>query len=136
MLCFEKIADARSHLKDMYDSAQAGVPAVVRRSADPAVAVVKVESLKRALRALCPVDVEVRFGEGSVSVWLPGMPISAEAGDFDGAVVEFIAALRDYAELWVEDLRRYPNHEEYWGLVNLILLSDDDELREHVFGED
>lgn len=136
MLSYQKIADARTHLKDIYDSAQAGVPAVVRRSSDPSVAVVRVDSLKRALRALCQVDPQVRFSENSVSMWLPGFPISAEAKDFDAAVDGFIAAMRDYAELWVDVLRRYSNHEQNWGLVNLILLSDDDELRRHIVGGD
>ena len=135
MLSYDKIADARSHLKDMYDSAQSGVPAVVRRASDPPVAVVKAESLKHALRSLCPVDPQVSFAESGVSMWLPGLPVSAEAPEFADAVNFFLEALRDYADLWVEDLRRYPNHEDNWGLVNLVLLSDDDEMRQHIFGE-
>jgi hypothetical protein len=135
MLTFDKMADARDHLKDMYDSAQGGVPAVVHRLDDPAVAMVRLDLLKRLLRGSCPIDPEVRFGERSVSVWLPGLPVSSQGADFDAAVGEFIAALRDYAQTWAEDLRNYPNHAENWGLVNLVQLSDDAELLQHAFGE-
>jgi hypothetical protein len=136
MLTFDTMADARAHLKDMYDSAQSDVPAVVKRSDDPAVAMVRLDSLKRLLRGSCPINPEVRFGGQSVSVWLPGLPISSQGTEFDSAVVEFVAALRDYAQTWVEDLRGYPNHAENWGLVNLIQLSSDAELVQHAFGED
>ncbi len=136
VLTFDKMAEARDHLKDLYDSAQSGVPAIVRRSDDPAVAIVRLDSLKRLLRGSCPIDPQIRFGEQSVSVWLPGFPVSAQGADFEAAASEFVAALRDYAETWVEDLRHYPNHAENWGLVNLVQLSDDAELLQHAFGEE
>jgi hypothetical protein len=62
--------------------------------------------------------------------------VSRVKADFDGAVDELVEALRDSADLRVDDLRRYPDHEERRGLVDLILLSDGDELREHIFGEE
>lgn len=134
MLSYEKITEARSHLKDIYDSAQRGVPSLVRREQDSPIVIVKADSFKRALRALCPIEPQVRFTESNVSMWLPGLPVSAEGTDFDAAETEFIAALRDYAELWVEDLGGFPNHADNWGLVNLVLLSSDEELRAHAFG--
>jgi hypothetical protein len=88
----------------------------------------------RALRSLCPVDPQVSFAESGVSMWLPGLPVSA-APEFGDAVNSFLEALRAYADLWVDDLRRYPNHEDNWTLVNLVLLSDDDEMRKHIFGD-
>ncbi|WP_218189266.1 hypothetical protein [Tersicoccus phoenicis] len=39
-----------------------------------------------------------------------------------------VLALRDYAEAWIDRLRTAPNHEQNWGLVQLITLSSDDQL--------
>ena len=75
----------------------------------------------------------MRFAEQSVSVWLPGLLVGAQGADFGSAADEFIAALRDYAHTWVEDLRNYPNHAANWALVNLVQLSNDAELRQHAF---
>jgi hypothetical protein len=137
LLEFDKITEARAHLREIYDSAASGVPALVRRENDPPVAVVRADSLKEALRVLCPVDVQVRLAaDGSASMWVPGLPVSAQGGDFDAAARELLAALRDYADAWADDLRRYPNHADNWGVVCLTLLSDDDELLRHLFGAD
>ena len=89
------------------------------------------------LQALCPMDPQVRFSPtGRVSMWIDGLPVSAEGADLGEAEQELVAAARDYAITWVEDLRRFANHEPNWGPVNLILLSDDTQLRSHLFGDD
>jgi hypothetical protein len=46
-----------------------------------------------------------------------------------------VDALREYAEDWQDHLLDAPNHRENWGLVQLISLSDDDQLREWLVGE-
>ena len=66
--------------------------------------------------------------------WLPDLPISADGGDFDDAIDGLKDALREYADAWVDDLRHFSNHEANWGLVNLVLLSSDDELVAHLVG--
>ena len=137
LLEFTQITAARAHLKEIYDSAERHVPAVVRREDDAPVAVVRRDDLHRALRALCPLDPQVRFADdGHVSLWLDGLPVSAQAGDLSAVERGLIEALRDYADVWVEDLSRYPHHEDAWGVVNLVLLSTDSELEAHLFGED
>lgn len=134
---YAKITDARANFREIYDSAERRVPSVVHREQDAPVAVVLKDDLVEALRALCPVSAQVRFAEGGrVSAWIDGLPVSAEGADFGAAEQALVDALRDYSSTWVEDLRRYPNHEQNWGIVNLVLLSDDALLREHIFGDD
>jgi hypothetical protein len=41
-----------------------------------------------------------------------------------------VAALREYAEDWADHLRHASNHEKNWGLVQIIDLSSDEELRD------
>jgi hypothetical protein len=41
-----------------------------------------------------------------------------------------IAALREYAADWQERLVKAPNHQGNWGLVQLVVLSDDNQLRD------
>jgi hypothetical protein len=48
--------------------------------------------------------------------------------------VEIIEALREYAEDWHERLLNAPNHRDNWGLVQLISLSSDDQLRDWLVG--
>ena len=49
---------------------------------------------------------------------LPGVPV----------------ALREYADDWQERRLNAPNHRENWGLVQLISLSDDDQLTDWLVG--
>jgi hypothetical protein len=46
-----------------------------------------------------------------------------------------VAALREYAEDWPEHLLEAPNHKENWGLVQMISLSTDEQLRAWLVGE-
>jgi hypothetical protein len=43
-------------------------------------------------------------------------------------------ALREYAEDWQDHLLHAANHRENWGLVQLITLSSDEQLREWLTG--
>ena len=71
-----------------------------------------------------------------MSIWLEGLPISAQADSLEGAEFELMAALRDFSETWLEELREYPNHRDNWALPTLVRLSNDEELRKLVFGND
>ena len=54
----------------------------------------------------------------------------AQSGGLDEAVEEMIEALRDYAEDWAERLHSAPNHADNWGLVQIVGLASDEQLRE------
>jgi hypothetical protein len=131
---YDSYTEARAHLKDLLDAAERGRVATVRR--DSAwTAVVDVERLRFFLAELIPSRAEVVPEAGGWSVFLSGVPVSAEGASFDEAVTEMIDALREYAEDWQERLLDAPNHRENWGLVQLISLSDDGQLRAWIVGD-
>lgn len=130
---YESYTQARAHLKDLLDASDEGRVATVRRDSGRA-AVVDVERLRRYLSLVCPAKAEVVAEAGGWSVFLPGLPLAADGATFDEAIEEMVQALREYAEDWQDRLRTAPNHEDNWGLVQLIALSDDVELRDWLVG--
>jgi predicted RNase H-like HicB family nuclease len=130
---YESYTEARAHLKDLLDAAGEGRVATVRRDTGRA-AVVDVARLRRYLSLVCPSKAEVVAEAGGWSVFLPGLPLAADGATFDEAIEEMIQVLHEYSEDWQDRLRTAPNHEENWGLVQLIELSDDAQLRDWLVG--
>ncbi len=130
---YESYTEARSHLKDLLDAAEQGRVATVRRDAGRA-AVVDVERLRHFLATVCASRAQVIAEGGGWSVFIPGLPIAADGATFDEAIDEMLDALREYAEDWQERLQAAPNHRDNWGLVQLISLSDDEQLRGWLVG--
>ena len=130
---YESYTDARAHLKDLLDAAERGRVATVRRES-ASTAVVDVERLRHALASLVPSHAQVVPEVDGWSVFLPGLPVAADGATFDEAIAEMIRALREYADDWQERLLDSPNHRENWGLVQLISLSDDDQLTDWLVG--
>lgn len=130
---YESYTDARAHLKDLLDAAERGRVATVRRDS-ATTAVVDVLRLRRFLASIIPSRAEVVPEAGGWSVFIPGLPVAADGDTFDIAVMEMVDALREYAEDWQERLLDSPNHRENWGLVQLISLSDDEQLRDWLVG--
>ncbi|MGW7292634.1 prevent-host-death protein [Streptomyces xiamenensis] len=130
---YESYTQARAHLKDILDAADEGRVATVRRDSGRA-AVVDVERLRHYLSLVCPSKAEVVAEAGGWSVFLPGLPLAADGASFDDAMEEMVQVLREYAEDWQDRLRTAPNHEGNWGLVQLIALSDDAQLRAWLVG--
>ncbi|NVI88799.1 prevent-host-death protein [Actinomadura sp. BRA 177] len=131
---YDSYTEARSHLKALLDAAERGRVATVRRDSARA-AIVDVERLRHYLAAVTPSDAQVVPEGGGWSIFIPGLPIAVDGASFDEAVTEMVDALREYAEDWQDHLLDAPNHRENWGLVQLISLSDDDQLREWLVGE-
>ena len=130
---YDSYTDARTHLKDLLDAAERGRVATVRRDVGRA-AVVDVERFRSFLAALITARAQVVAEDGGWSVFFPGLPIAADGASFDEAILETIAALREYAEDWQDHLLDAPNHRENWGLVQLIELSSDRQLRDWLVG--
>ncbi|WP_327414894.1 prevent-host-death protein [Streptomyces sp. NBC_01233] len=130
---YENYTEARTHLKELLDAAGEGRVATVRRAAGCA-AVVDVERLRRYLSSVCPSKAEVVAEADGWAIFIPGLPVAADASSFDGAVNEMVDALREYADDWQERLRLAPNHQDNWGLVQLIALSDDRQLADWLVG--
>ncbi|GAA3115357.1 hypothetical protein GCM10010466_03000 [Planomonospora alba] len=131
---YDSYTDARTHLKDLLDAAAHGRTATVRRDETKAV-VVDAERLRHFLAAVTPSRAEVVAEDGGWSVFIPGLPIAADGSTFEEAIDEMVDALRDYAEDWQDRLLNAPNHRENWGLVQLIDLSDDGQLRRWLTGQ-
>jgi hypothetical protein len=127
--------EARDHWKEILDIAESGSVAVVRRNAP--VAVVSRQVLDDALAVGSPFNVQVSFFEGQVSMWIDGLPTHGAGDTLDEAEDDFLNALEDYADDWIDDLHRAPNHQAHGGRVRRILLcaGDRDLLRRVVFDE-
>lgn len=137
LLEYRTISAARNAIGEIYNTAERHLAVAITRENDAPVAVIRQDHLKKALQALCLLEPQVRFSsDGQVSMWLDGLPVSGQGETFDAAGQEIIDSLREYAKTWVEDLRDYPNHKHRWDVVNLVLLSDDDEMRAFLFGDD
>jgi predicted RNase H-like HicB family nuclease len=130
---FDSYTEAQAHLKALLNAAERGLVATVRRDS-ARTAVVDVERLRHYLAAVSPSHAQVVPEEGGWSIFIPGLPIAADGQTFDEAVSEMIDALREYAEDWQDRLLDAPDHRENWDLVQLISLSDDEQLRDWLVG--
>jgi prevent-host-death family protein len=123
----ETYSHARAHLKELLDAAEDGRPATVSRDSTMT-AVVDANRLREALALLVTARAEVFQEDGGWSVMLPDLPIAADGGTFAEAMDDMVLALREYAEDWADHLLHAPNHQNNWGLVQLITLSNDAQL--------
>lgn len=130
---YDSYSDARAHLKDLLDAAERGRVATVRRDAASA-AVLDAARLRHFLATVVPSRAQVVPEADGWSVFIPGLPIAADGPTFDEALDEMVQALREYAEDWQDRLLDAPNHRDNWGLVQLISLSDDGQLRDWLAG--
>jgi predicted RNase H-like HicB family nuclease len=130
---YDSYTEARAHLKDLLDAAERGRVATVRRDANRT-AVVEAERLRSVLASLLPSKAQVVAEAGGWSVFIPGLPVAADGDTYAEAIDEMIDALREYADDWQDHLLDAPNHVQNWGLVQLISLSDDDQLRDWLTG--
>lgn len=132
-LHYDSYAEARTHFKDLLDAAERGQPATVRGESSTAM-VVDARRLLRLLRDVYPARAQVVAEGGGWSVFIPDLPVAADGASFHEAVTEMVLALREYADDWQDHLFSVPNHEDNWGLVQLVALSSDDQLREWLTG--
>ncbi|RZT14714.1 prevent-host-death family protein [Kribbella sp. VKM Ac-2569] len=126
---YRSAREAREHFKEILDAADDGRPATVTRDSRR-VAAVDADRLVHFLTRVRPAGAEVVAENDSWSLFIPGLPVAADGVTLDDAVAEMIDALRDYAEEWVDHLRLAPNHAENWGLVQIVALSSDQQLRD------
>lgn len=72
---------------------------------------------------------------GRWSVFIPRLPVAAAGATVDEAIAEMVDALREYVDDWQDHLFDSPNHIANRGLVELIALSDDEQLKSWLVGE-
>ncbi|MGD0557494.1 MAG: prevent-host-death protein [Streptosporangiaceae bacterium] len=130
---YDSYTEARSKFKDLLDAAENGQTATIRRDATTAV-VLDAERLRYFLASVAPSQAQVVQEAGGWSVFIPGLPVAADGETFEEAIAEMAAALREYAEDWQDHLLHAPNHRENWGLVQMICLSSDEQLRKWLTG--
>lgn len=130
---FDSYTDARTHLKDLLDAAERGRVATVRRDSRTT-AFVDQERLRYFLASVSPSRAQVVAEAGGWSIFIPGLPVAADGATLGEAVDEMILALREYADDWQDRLLEAPNHANKWGLVQLVALSSDVQLREWLVG--
>jgi len=129
---YDRVADARSRLKDVLDVAANGTPVTVRRDSER-FAVVDAGRLRHFLASI-GAHAQIVAENNGWSLFFPGLPIAAEGNSLDDAFGDAIVVLREYAKDWVDRLHGAPNHAQNWGLVQLVALSSDDQLREWLNG--
>jgi predicted RNase H-like HicB family nuclease len=125
---YDNYTAARTHLKEVLDAAADGELVTVRRDASKA-AVVDANRLRHFLATCVPSSAQVVHEGGGWSAFIPGLPVAADGATFEEAIDELVVAIREYADDWRARLRHAPNHSDNWGLVQLVDLSDDDQLR-------
>jgi predicted RNase H-like HicB family nuclease len=130
---YDSYTQARNNLKNLLDAAENGQVATVRRESATS-AVIDAARLRHFLASVVPSRAQVVQEGDGWSVFIPGLPVAADGATFDEAIDEMVEALREYAQDWQDRLLHAPNHRENWGLVQLISLSDDDQLREWLVG--
>ena len=131
---FPTLSAARAGFKDLLDAAEEGRSATVRRE-NRVAAVVDAGRLRSMLTETRPADAQLVAEADGWSIFLPGFPLAADATTFDGALDEMVLVLREYAQDWDDHLLHAPNHANNWGLVQLIALSDDGQLKAWLVGE-
>ena len=131
---FRTVSAARAGFKELLDAAEAGRMATVCRDHKMS-AVVDATRLRAMLADLRPADAQIIAEAGGWSIFLPGLPLAADAASFDEALEEMTLVLREYAEDWEDHLLHASNHASNWGLIQLISLSDDDQLKAWLVGE-
>jgi predicted RNase H-like HicB family nuclease len=132
-LAFDSYSEGRAHFKELLDAAQSGRPALVRRDGSPS-AVVDAERLRTLLTDSLAVHPSVVAEAEGWSIFVPGVPIAADGASFDEALEEMVDALREYAEDWQDHLLNAPNHRDNWALVQLVSLSENDQLKKWLVG--
>ncbi|MDY7100715.1 MAG: prevent-host-death protein [Actinomycetota bacterium] len=132
-LTYSRFNDARAHLKDLLDAAEAGRPASVARSEQSTVLVDR-ERFLQQLRLVNARRVELVAEDGGWVALVRDAPVAADGDTVEEAIGEVIVALREYAEDWSDRLHLAPNHGANWGLVQLVDHSTDDELRDWILG--
>lgn len=132
---YESYTEARVHFKDLLDAAERGRVATVRRDARTT-ALVDRERLRHFLASVRPAGAQLVAEDGGWSIFIPGLPVAADGASFDEALDEMILALREYAEDWQDRLLDAPNHAGNWGLVQMVSLSDDVQLRDWLVGSE
>jgi Antitoxin of toxin-antitoxin, RelE / RelB, TA system len=130
---FDSYSEARDKLRCVLDAAHEGLITTVTRNKERFV-VQSADARGAELRRLLPSQAVVAHEGGGWAALIPGVPVHGDADTFDDAIDDLIDALRDYAEDWNDRLHSAPNHAQLRSLVELVELSDDEQLHDWLVG--
>jgi len=68
--------------------------------------------------------------DGEWGAFVPAIASISGTGDSISELTDdLVAAAREYADDWNDSLRHAPNHADNWGFVQVVMLSDDNQLK-------
>jgi hypothetical protein len=126
-------SQARTKIKDILDASQSGRAVSVERDSRTS-AIVDGERLRKHFASTVSAKPEAAMDDGAWVMTIPGLPIAVEATLYEDAITELVFALQEYAEDWHGRLGQAPNHAGNWGLVQLVELSTEEQLKRWVTG--
>lgn len=125
---YQGIGVARSNLKKVFDTAEQGKSVTLGRNGEVVIAL-PAELVRRHFEETIEAKVEVEVTKEATWLLCEKLPFHSEGKDFDSALDDMVLVLREYAEDWEDHLFSASNHADYWGLVQLIKLSTDEQLK-------
>ena len=131
---FPSFSAARQQFKQVLDSASHDAVTTIQRESEQFL-LVRAAAQREDLATLLPSRAEAVAEGGGWAVLFPGLPLHGDGDTFEEAVDDAIVALREYADDWNERLRQYPNHIANRPVVELVELSDDEQLRSWILGQ-
>jgi hypothetical protein len=132
VLEYQDVFDVSHHIGQALDAARQGVPVSLVQDARR-YALVEVDRLLAAFAAASPQARVVHEGD-RWCLFVPGLPVLAEGATVNAMLDDALIVLREYADDWVDGVCGPSPSESHWALVQLIALSDDDQLRGWLVG--
>lgn len=129
-------SDARVSLRSILDTSErVGISTIRRREHHDPAAIVNARLLRDFFESTVENNVQLASEDGVWLMYMPGQSFAAEANTLDEVIADFIEGLRDYAETWAEHFSTASNHSKNWALVQLVTLSDDEQLTRWLTGK-
>lgn len=120
---------ARSEFKEVLDSAQRGATPTIERG-EYEFAVTDKAGLVQFLKLSVSAKPKLVTEDGAYVLVIPGLPFASEANSLDESVDLLVEDLIDYAAEWHDLYQDAPNHADNWGLVTLVNLLSESQLKE------
>ena len=126
---FQGIGVARANLKKVFDATDNGKSVTLGRGGEIVVAL-PAEKVRQYFAETIPANIEAEVTKDATWLMSNTFGLHSEGTDIESALEDMVDVLREYAEDWEDHLYTAPNHADYWGLVQLIKLSTDTQLKE------
>ncbi len=129
---YQDVFDVSYRISEALEAAREGVPVSLVQNTRR-YALVDVERLLTAFAAASPQARVVHDG-GRWCLFVPGLPVLAEGPTVNDMLDDAVGVLREYADDWIDGLCEPEESDAQWALVQLVSLSDDEQLRGWLVG--